>query len=361
MSCRAMRRGGIALWSSLAILVSSIALAQTTEEKALAEALFRAGRDLLNEGKVAEACVKLEESQRVAPAAGTLLNLAVCHEREGRIATAWVEFQGALTLARRDKRPEREALASERLAVIESQLPKITVAVPQEARVQGLTVRRGSVEIAQAAWGLEIPIDPGKHVVTASAPGYRAWQQELELSPGKRMTVTVPVLVKDASEATSVQRPAVREPMPQSSAATMASKPEAGVDGGTNGRATVRTSAWIVGAVGLVATGVGGYFGLRAISKRSDADALCPSDKGCYREGTDLNEQARDAARNANIFVGTGAALVLASGALLWWTRSSGTFDASSKTAQKGPARSRFDFDVSLGPSGVGAYLRGDL
>ena len=59
---------------------------------AMAEALFKEGKKLLAEQKVPEACRKFESSYRIDPAPGTLINLALCHEQEGKLATAWGEF-----------------------------------------------------------------------------------------------------------------------------------------------------------------------------------------------------------------------------------------------------------------------------
>ena len=81
----------------LAALATCVALAMTAtparadatdEQKALALRLFDEGRSLMAAGKVAEACPKLEESRRLDPLPGTVLNLAVCHEKQGLAASA---------------------------------------------------------------------------------------------------------------------------------------------------------------------------------------------------------------------------------------------------------------------------------
>src|SRR6266699_3327978 len=72
-----------------------------------AEALFREGRQLLKEAQVDEACLKLAESYSQEPASGTLLNLARCHEIQGKIATAWAEYAAAARLSRTQGREDR--------------------------------------------------------------------------------------------------------------------------------------------------------------------------------------------------------------------------------------------------------------
>src|ERR1700721_2873194 len=89
-------------------MFASTASAQpSTSDKEMAAQLFEDGRTLLEQGQFAQACPKLEESQSLDPGGGTLLNVALCHEKEGRTATAWVEFVEARGGAKADARPLR--------------------------------------------------------------------------------------------------------------------------------------------------------------------------------------------------------------------------------------------------------------
>ena len=75
---------------------------QAVAEESDAARLFREGRALVVDGRFAEACPKLEQSQRLEPRLGTQLNIAFCHEQLGKLATAWSGFQEAASTARRE-------------------------------------------------------------------------------------------------------------------------------------------------------------------------------------------------------------------------------------------------------------------
>src|SRR6185369_12893151 len=102
-------------------------------DRTLAAALFREGKALMDKGDYPAACGKLEESQRLDPGGGTILNLALCHEKQGKPATAWAEFIEALGIARRDHRQARVDLAEEHIAKLEPTLSKMTIVVPPES------------------------------------------------------------------------------------------------------------------------------------------------------------------------------------------------------------------------------------
>ncbi|HMC95609.1 MAG TPA: hypothetical protein VKO16_12645, partial [Polyangia bacterium] len=82
-----VHRGLVAGSLSALILLGGIgsATAQTSaDDQALATVLFEKGRQLISEGQVSQACPAFEESERLDPSGGTILNLALCHELEGR-------------------------------------------------------------------------------------------------------------------------------------------------------------------------------------------------------------------------------------------------------------------------------------
>lgn len=291
----------------LALLVTAAADAQPSpEDRAAAESLFRDGRRLMDDGRIADGCRKLEESQRLDPAPGTLLNLAVCHEREGKIATAWAELQSALAQARRDGRADREELARERIAVVEPLLPKLTLIVRAPSRVPGLIVKRNGSPLQAGAWGTAIPVDPGEVVIEAEAKGHTRWRAVVRLEPKGAAEVSVPALEKLPDEpAPPAVQPSAAPPPPRR-------------DAGLGPRSTAGIALAGAGAVSL---GVGAYFGVRAMSKRADSDEECPTVGGrerCSSRGVELNDSARGAARAADVTIGLGL-LAIGAGAYLFF------------------------------------------
>jgi hypothetical protein len=295
----------------LALLPPGVATADTSPtNQAAAQALFDQGRRLLDDGKYTEACAKFEASQRLDPGTGTLLNLAACNERVGKLATAWTQFNEALSLAIRDGRRDRMSFAREHIASIEPQLPRLTIAV-RAAATEGLSVSIDGAPLGKAAWDVAAPIDPGNHEIEANAPGKLPFRATLKLAPAEARTLEVPALDDDPDALAKVQKgeaPAPSEtPLPQP-------QPTA--------NATRRLAGEIALGAGAVALGIGTYFGLRALSIWSDANANCTQD-ACTSYGQSRTQDARSAARGSDVAFGVGIAVV-AAGVVLILTSASG-------------------------------------
>jgi hypothetical protein len=108
------------------LATASTAHAQTSSPSP-AESLFEQGRAQMAGGDYIGACPKFEESYNLEPANGTLLALALCHEAQGRWASALSEFVAVAAASARDGRTDRADVAREHIASLE---PKVAPAVP---------------------------------------------------------------------------------------------------------------------------------------------------------------------------------------------------------------------------------------
>jgi hypothetical protein len=255
----------------------------TSADKSLATQLFKEGRTLVDQGKYAEGCRKLEESQRLDPGGGTLLNLALCHEKEGRTATAWAEFTEALGIARKDDRPQRIEIAQQHIAALEPTLSRLVVQVPQSSDLPDLEIKRDGTAIRRAAWGTAMPVDPGEHVLEAFALGKIPWRQTVTVAGGaETKTIAVPPLDN---------APVVATPAPPATTGSTTSPSFVEV------RKPINPATWVAMGIGLAGVGVGSYFGIRAMNEQDTADNACPQNQ-CTREGSNANA---DAIRYANL------------------------------------------------------------
>ena len=88
----------------------------------------------MSAGKYDDACPKLEESQRLAPAIGTKFNLADCYEHTGRLASAWAAFLSVAASAKNANQGAREKAARDRAAALEPKLSRLAVVVPDASQ-----------------------------------------------------------------------------------------------------------------------------------------------------------------------------------------------------------------------------------
>jgi hypothetical protein len=332
-------------------------------DRSMATQLFKEGRALLEQGHVPQACRKLEESLRLEPGGGTLLNLALCHEREGRTATAWVEFTEALGIAKRDDRPQRIDFARAHIAQLEPALSRLFIQVPGVADLPDLEIKRDGSIVGRAAWGSPIPVDPGDHVVEALAPGKIPWRESVVIgSKADSKTLVVPALENAPGQEASGGPSATPGPAP---AVTSAPAGPPALDFGKvppeeapeTLRVGANVPAWIALGLGVAAAGTGTYFALRALSEKSDADRACPNDV-CSAEGARQNSDAIKSANFATAGFGVGVVgLGLATVLFATHAGSSHSPPTSGKSAPTGMTLA--GGGLSVGPGHVEVMLSG--
>ena len=331
MSFEDIRRARVRLAGSSLIAISvgllaTSALAQGSD-RAVAEELFRQGQSLMQAQRYAEACPKLAESQRLDPSTGTLLNLGVCHEREGKLASAWAEYNDVLTLAQRDGREDRVTYAKERIAAVEPKLSRLKIELSPGSDVPTLEVKLDGNVVGRPTLGVALPVDPGAHRVAASASGKQPWETSVSIPPGPaEIVVSLPVL-GDAPAA-----PASGEPDASSSPTS---------DRAPAASNTQRILAYGLGGLGVVGIGVGTVFGLKAISKNDESNEKGCTGNGCTASAAAIREDAQAAGTLSTVaFVVGGAAL--AGGVVLFLTAPSATEHAGTPVAH-----------IAFGPASV--------
>src|SRR5690349_10593004 len=241
-------------------------------------------------GNFDAACPKYGESQQHDPQLGTLLHLAHCYEKAGKLASAWINFNEAFDLATRRSASgmsePRGKTARDRAAALEGKLANLTLVVAR-ADTPGLEIRDNETVVARAGWGTPIPVDPGTYVITARAPGKKDWSTTVDVpSNGIKVEVPVPALDDDgaarsAEKAASSVGATSRLPQGELPASGSHDSYDPTLDA-TTATNPQRTIAMIAGGAGVLGIGLGITFGLLSRSAASDRDAICPQ-RECAR------------------------------------------------------------------------------
>ncbi len=254
------------------LLASATGHAQTTDAAA-AQGLFDTGRQLMAQGRPSEACPKFLASLKLDAKTGTALNLAACYDQTGQIASAWARYLETASLAQRAGQGERERYARDRAAALGLRLSRLSITAPTAN--PGLEVLRDGAPVDAAILGTPVPVDPGKHVIEARAPGKRSWSRTVEITAEPaQIAVEIP----------SLDDPGVTlgGPAGAPSAVGTAPPPERAPAARIGGPRALTYSALAFGGAGVV---VGAITGALAFSKASEVTGacqgtICPSGTG---------------------------------------------------------------------------------
>lgn len=257
-----------------------------------ADQLFAEGKALFS-SNLLQACAKFDESLQYNPAAiGTLLNVALCDEKLGRISSAVDKFSEARDRAREQGLVQHVRAAEQHIAALEPDVPHVSIQLSEQ--LPDTTVLIDDRVIPPDALA-RIAVDPGERVITVSAPTRLPYRTTLVIEKADHKDVVVPALARSVTITSSRRR-----------------------------------IGQITTIIGGAATGTGIGLGLYArhlyraqFGHAAQGDGRCNDDLVCERSGLKQTQRARTLA-NVATAVGLSGLAVTAVGAYLWWRAPSG-------------------------------------
>lgn len=327
MSLAYLERATIAL---LLCLSPTLAMAQT-ELSPEAQWRFNRGLSLVKDNAFVEAAAEFKRAHEISGSYTVLLDLGQAYAAAGQPVQA-VEALGQYlreggAQVPQARREEAEALIAEQ----EGRIATIIV----RCDPSGAEIRVDGNEVGKCPLPGPVQLMAGSHTLVASLADHSPQEHKLELVGKEQKVVDVRLEGGAAAGQTAGT----------DTAPTLVSPP-----GAASGWSR-KTVAYVVGGVGAASLAVGAVFGVRAITKRLDSNRHCPQEQ-CTQEGVDLNNQAKTAARVADITVGVGLVGVAVAVYLLLRPGS---------TSPTPPGTMAFGMDLSpeVGPGQAGLTLRG--
>jgi hypothetical protein len=261
---------------------------------------------------------KFQRVQRVKDTAAIEYRIGTCYEALGKPALAFVAYRSAVTLGeststappQHGPHEKEEAAMAEvvrgarvRLDALSQHLARLTLSMPRDPPADA-AVRVDDAAVPVESLGAPLPLEPGDHVVVATAEGATPFRTEITLPEGGQATLALAFA-----------------PLAKPGAAALVAPPP--VVPSSAGKGRQRTWGWVaLGAGGALAAGSVVTLLLRQ-GDISSLDRQCPG--GSCPPGA--NQSALESTRSRALAEGpiaavlAGAALVgLGLGAYLVWT-----------------------------------------
>ncbi|MEO8796769.1 MAG: hypothetical protein ABI551_02695, partial [Polyangiaceae bacterium] len=222
-----------------------------------AQSLFDEGKAQFDAENYADACPKLAESKSLEPGLGVTLYSAACEDALGKHATALALYREAEATARA-RGDSREEVAHQYASELETKTARIRIHPPKGAE-RMMVSDNGTFVSIESTRGF--PVDPGSHRIAVTSSSTAEWTQ----------TVRVPE--SDGANGPVIDVTVGAEP-PTADSAKASSVPSLdGKEDRSSRHGGVQRGIGIgIGAAGLVAAGVGTYFGFHAIALQGDSN-----------------------------------------------------------------------------------------
>jgi hypothetical protein len=186
-----------------------------------------------------------------------------------------------------------------RVEEVNSSIPTLVFQAkdPTGADLSDVKVTMDGDVLADHLDGSALVVDPGQHTFTFQTPGQPTVEKQLVVREGE----------KERSEAIQFGTPTGDDVNHPTETA------------GSGGKKTQKIIAVVVAGVGVAGLGVGGAFGIMAISKKNHAQDLCSTPQCNDAAGSQAWSDAKKVGNISTVgFIAGG--VLLATGAVLWFT-----------------------------------------
>jgi hypothetical protein len=175
-------------------LLGRPAFAESAADKATAREAATEGISLYRAGKYADALDRLKRAQALYDAPVHLLYIARAEDKLGQLVEAAETYRSLDRYTLPSGAPEAWTAAVDdgrkELAVLEPRIPKLKI-VTDPASVPDAALKIDGVAVSAAVVGIERPVNPGKHHVEMSAPGFAPAAADMAVAEGASKDVTL--------------------------------------------------------------------------------------------------------------------------------------------------------------------------
>jgi hypothetical protein len=260
--------------------------AQSPADLKKARAQFQRGIELEQASNWTEAIQQFREVGQVRMTAQVRFHIAFCEEGLGRLVTALGGYDLALSEAD-TVGPDFKSEVETAMVRLRERIPKLLI--ERGSGADAALVQLDGIDVGASSIGVEVPLDPGPHKVTAVAPGYIPFDATVELKEREVTKVTLELEVNPEPVAPPQKERVVIVPQ------------EKGPD---------RTVPYIVGGAGIVLLGAGGaLFALRQ-STKEELEQDCPDPKKCGESNEDTYNRLKIYNVAAPVTAGVGLAAI---------------------------------------------------
>jgi hypothetical protein len=237
-----------------------------------------------------------------------MLNLALCYENLGKVASACSMWREAAAGAGQKAQVDRESWAREHVQKVCPRVPVVTIDVAEQPGRDRLEITLDGAPVTHAQWGKPMTLDPGEYDLRATGDGLQPWSSKVSIDDRPVPAVIVPVLTLPALAAPAAAPPLVL-PAPSTGGPETAA---------ADRRSPSRAAALATGAAGLAALGVSAGFGIAALvnERASNSGRNCVANE-CNPTGAQDRSRAIHDAQISDVTLGVGAGAVVV-GVVLW-------------------------------------------